>query len=265
MAAREVATWLEAAHESRELMRPPNKLLHWFKRNREAFLDAHVDAADWQGRMLSGATYAFWAATRPIMAAHCRGVVLDAGSGRGAWRRTILDTATTYESIEFAPRHDHVPTWIGDVCEMSQVPDARYDTVVCHQVLEHVRRPVAALGHMHRVLKPGGLLIVSVPHLSRRHELPNDYFRYTQEGLASTMSDAGFCVERIVAYGGVLAFVHHQTSMLVPGLLAGIPVIGRLLVALNAALSWSVVKLDEALDRARLLPTGVIAVGRRGA
>lgn len=247
------------------MTRRPNKLLHWFKRNREAFLDAHVDAADWQGRMLSGATYAFWAASRPIMAAHCRGLVLDAGSGRGAWRRTILDTATTYESIELAPRHDHVPTWIGDVCQMSQVPDARYDTVVCHQVLEHVRKPAAALEHMCRVLKPGGRLIVSVPHLSRRHELPHDYFRYTQEGLASTMSDAGFSVDRIVAYGGVLAFVHHQTSMLVPGLLAGVPVIGPLLVALNAALSLGVVKLDEVLDRARLLPTGVIAVGRRGA
>jgi SAM-dependent methyltransferase len=213
--------------------------------------------------MLSGATYAFWAATQPIMAAHCRGLVLDAGSGRGAWRRTILRTATTYESIDLAPRHDHVPTWIGDVCAMSQVPDARYDTVVCHQVLEHVRRPADALEHIRRVLKPGGLLIVSVPHLSRRHELPNDYFRYTQEGLASLMSDAGLAVERVVAYGGVFAFVHHQTSMLVPGLVAGVPLIGPLLTTLNAGLSWTVVRLDELLDRARLLPAGVIAVGRK--
>ena len=118
---------------------------------------------------------------------------------------------------------------------------------------------------MRRVLKPRGVLIVSVPHLSRRHELPHDYFRYTQEGLASAMSDTGFIVERIVAYGGLLAFVHHQTSMIVPGLVAGVPVVGRLLVTLNALLSWSVVRLDELLDRARLLPTGVIAIGRRAA
>jgi SAM-dependent methyltransferase len=245
--------------------RPQHSVLGWFKRSREAFLDAHSDAADWQARMLSGTTYALWAAARPIMAAHCRGVVLDAGSGRGAWRRTILETATAYESIDAAPRHDHVPTWIGDVCEMAQVPAERYDTVVCHQVLEHVRRPASALEHMHRVLKPGGALIVSVPHLSRRHELPHDYFRYTQEGLASAMSDAGLSVERIVAYGGVFAFMHHQTSLLVPGLLAGVPVLGRLLVTLNAAMSWSVVRFDEWLDRARLLPTGVIGIGRKAA
>lgn len=213
--------------------------------------------------MLSGTTYALWAAVQPLMAEHCRGLVLDAGSGRGAWRRVILETATAYESIDVARRHDHVPTWIGDVCQMSQVPDARYDTVVCHQVLEHVRTPAAALAHLRRVLKPGGALIVSVPHLSRRHELPHDYFRYTQEGLASAMADAGFAVERIVAYGGLLAFVHHQVSIVLPGLVAGVPVIGPLLVAANALLSWIVVKADEALDRARLLPTGVVGIGRR--
>jgi hypothetical protein len=51
--------------------------------------------------------------------------------------------------------------------------------------------------------------------------------------------------------------------MLVPGLLAGLPVIGPLLITLNAALSWSVVRLDELLDRPRLLPTGVIGIGLR--
>lgn len=233
------------------------------KRSREAFLDAHSDAADWQARMLSGTTYALWAAARPLMAAHCRGIALDAGSGRGAWRRVILHTATAYESIEVAPRHDHVPTWIGDLCDMPQVPEARYDTIVCHQVLEHVRRPAAALEHMRRVLKPGGALIISVPHLSRRHELPHDYFRFTQEGLGSAMSDAGFIVEHIVAYGGLLAFLHHQVSMIVPGLLAGVPLLGRFLVTLNAPVSWGVVKLDELLDRTRLLPAGVIAIGRK--
>jgi SAM-dependent methyltransferase len=244
---------------------PEDNVLGWLKRNREAFLDAHSDAADWQSRMLSGTTYALWAAARPIMAAHCRGLVLDAGSGRAAWRRVILETATSYESIDHAPRHDHVPTWLGDVCEMSQVPDARYDTIVCHQVLEHLRRPADALAHMRRVLKPGGVLIVSVPHLSRRHELPHDYSRYTQEGLTSLMLDAGFAVEGIVAYGGLLTFVHHQTSLIMPGLVAGLPVIGRLLVTLNALFSWSVVKIDELVDRARLLPTGVIGIGRRAA
>ena len=96
--------------------------MSWLKRNREAFLDAHPDAADWMSRMLSGATYALWVAALPLMREHCRGLVLDAGSGRGAWRSTIVQGGADYESIDVAPRHDHVPTWIGDICAMPQVP-----------------------------------------------------------------------------------------------------------------------------------------------
>src|SRR4026209_2856194 len=106
----------------------------WLKRSREAFLDSHPDAADWQSLVCSGTTYSLWGMSRPWMREHCRGLVLDAGSGRGAWRRSILETAAGYEYIDVAPRHDHAPTWVGDICSMSQVPDGRYDSVVCHQV-----------------------------------------------------------------------------------------------------------------------------------
>ena len=42
-------------------------------------------------------------------------------------------------------------------------PDAHFDVVLSNQVLEHVRDPQAAIADMHRLLKPGGSLIVSFP------------------------------------------------------------------------------------------------------
>jgi SAM-dependent methyltransferase len=237
----------------------------WLKRNREAFLDAHGDVKDWRSRFFSGTTYALWEASREPMRKWCKGLVLDAGSGRGAWRSLILQSAETYESIDMAPRHDHVPTWIGDLCTMNQVPDGRYDAAVCHQVLEHVRHPAQAIEQLSRVLKPGGTLILSVPHLSRRHELPHDYYRFTQEGLAVLLRDAGLEIDDISAYGGVLSFLHHQVSMLVPGMFAGLPLIGTLLLACNAPLSWGIARIDRFIDRSRLLPTGVIAVASKPA
>jgi SAM-dependent methyltransferase len=237
----------------------------WLKRSREAFLDAHGDATEWRSRLFSGTTYALWEASRAPMRSFCRGLVLDAGSGRGAWRSLILESAQGYESIDMAPRHDHAPTWIGDICTMTEVPDHRYDTVVCHQVLEHVRHPSQAVKHMSRVLKPGGTLILSVPHLSRRHELPHDYYRFTQEGLGVLLSDAGLEIGQITAYGGVLSFLHHQASMIVPGMFAGLPLIGTVFLACNAPLSWCAVWLDRLIDRSRLLPTGVVAIASRPA
>jgi SAM-dependent methyltransferase len=237
----------------------------WLKRNREAFLDAHGDVKDWRSRLFSATTYALWEASHEPMRRRCKGLVLDAGSGRGAWRSLILESAEQYESIDMAPRHDHVPTWIGDLCAMTDVPDCRYDGAVCHQVLEHVRHPDQAIRELTRVLKPGGTLIVSVPHLSRRHELPNDYYRFTQEGLAVLLRDAGLDIDRISAYGGLLSFLHHQVSMIVPGMFAGLPVVGTLFLACNAPVSWGVTRLDRLIDRSRLLPTGVVAIASKPA
>lgn len=37
-------------------------------------------------------------------------------------------------------------------------PDASFDVVFCHQVLQHVKDPVGILKEMHRVAKPGGIV-----------------------------------------------------------------------------------------------------------
>ncbi|MHB8470245.1 MAG: class I SAM-dependent methyltransferase [Gaiellaceae bacterium] len=50
----------------------------------------------------------------------------------------------------------------GDLTELS-VMDGRFDYVICHRVLEHVLDDRAALSEIRRVLRPGGVLSVSVP------------------------------------------------------------------------------------------------------
>lgn len=237
----------------------------YLKKNREAFLDRAADVRCWESRLFSGTTYSLWRASVKPMRQSCIGLVLDAGCGRGSWRGMIQETAAGYESIDIARRGNASPTWIGDITAMSQVPDARYDAIVCHQVLEHVRRPWLALNEFYRVLKPGGIVLVSVPHLNRRHELPHDYFRFTQEGLSVLLEDAAFVGVEVQPFGGVFAFLHHQLSFFFPGLFTGVPLLGKMSSAINAPVSWLTVMLDQIIDRPRLMPAGVLAVATKPA
>lgn len=241
----------------------PGFVLEWMKYRREAFLDKHSSADDWLAFSFSAATLAKWRASRGPTRSVCSGTVLDAGSGRGAWENIVRRNGAEYHSVELAPRGDHSPTWRADICDMPQVPSNTYDAIICHQVLEHVTRPAAALAEMHRVVKPGGALVISVPHLSRRHELPNDFFRFTPEGMAALAGQAGLEIVEGQTYGGPLSFLHHQASMIFPGVLAGIPVLGPLAILANLPFTWGFLYLDRLLDRSALLPLGVILVARK--
>jgi ubiquinone/menaquinone biosynthesis C-methylase UbiE len=227
---------------------------------REAFLDRHSSAEDWRNKFFSGNTWCLWRAAKPLMAIGCRGLVLDAGAGRGGWRSTVLRTASQYESLDLAARGAAVPDWTGDLTAMPQVPTRRFDSIVCHQVLEHVKDPMAAATEMARVLKPGGLAVISAPHLSRRHELPNDYYRFTPEGLCHVLESAGFTVKLVKPYGGPLSFLHHQVSTAVLSPTAMIPVLGDILAAAMAPISVLIGAIDRCIDLWSLAPAGVVVL-----
>src|SRR3989344_4613287 len=65
-------------------------------------------------------------------------------------------------------------------------------TVRFNNVLEHCSTPPQLLREINRVLKPGGVLIGTVPFIIQIHQEPHDYFRYTEYCLRNLFKDAGF-------------------------------------------------------------------------
>jgi SAM-dependent methyltransferase len=79
--------------------------------------------------------------------------------------------------------------------------DSSFDMVLSTQVLEHVVDPARYLAECFRLLKPGGSLVLSTHGIMYYHPDPVDYWRWTSEGLARIVEQAGF---RVVETRGVL-------------------------------------------------------------
>jgi SAM-dependent methyltransferase len=71
----------------------------------------------------------------------------------------------------------------GDLTEIP-ISDSQLDGVVLTEVLEHCKDPVRALAEVHRVLRPGGLLLVTSPFIWSWHGTNSysDYWRFTRQG-----------------------------------------------------------------------------------
>jgi predicted SAM-dependent methyltransferase len=92
--------------------------------------------------------------------------------------------------------------------------DGGYSGILCSEVLEHVARPWIAVKELHDMLVPGGWIIITVPFGFHRHAYPNDYYRYTDQGLKVLLDDAGF-VDYSFEYAGntVLSLKNHSEQV----------------------------------------------------
>jgi SAM-dependent methyltransferase len=85
------------------------------------------------------------------------------------------------------------------------VADASFDAVLSTQVLEHVVDPATYLAECHRVLRPGGRLLLSTHGLMVYHPDPVDYWRWTCAGLERIVIEAGFELVRFEGIMGLAA------------------------------------------------------------
>ena len=82
-------------------------------------------------------------------------------------------------------------------------PDASFDAVLSTQVLEHVADPAVYLHECARVLRPGGRLLLSTHGIFYFHPDPNDFWRWTCQGLERIIGDAGLDVVRLEGIFGM--------------------------------------------------------------
>ena len=135
-------------------------------------------------------------------------LILDAGAGDCIYKH--LFSHVKYECADIC-KIDRKYGDITYICDLSSipVPDNKYDAVIFTQVLEHISEPKVVLKELHRILKPGGKLFLSAPLFYEEHEIPYDYYRYTQFGLKYLLEAVNLQVEKVdwlEGYFGVLSY-----------------------------------------------------------
>ena len=131
--------------------------------------------------------------------------VLDLGCGTGRFAAALAVEGRRVLAVDPAPDVRLAPSGATLVGSAERVPlaDRSVGTVMIRDVIEHLD-DAKALAECHRVLQPGGLLLVLVPAWpslwSVRDERAGHLRRYTRRTLRRVVSDAGFDVVTLRGY-----------------------------------------------------------------
>jgi len=90
-------------------------------------------------------------------------------------------------------------TIIADLTKPNEISSNQFDCIICTHVLHHIFDLVKSVSELYRILKPGGVLLVAVPHVSMCNPSLHELWRFTPEGLHVLLSKV-FGAENVTVY-----------------------------------------------------------------
>jgi SAM-dependent methyltransferase len=158
---------------------------------------------------------------------------------------------------------------VADVHDLNNFDDDSYESIILFEVLEHLHSPHVALDELFRVLAPGGTLLLSTRFIYPFHGEPNDYYRFTEQGLRFLLSK--FEIEEIVpesttagAVGVVLERIGRQTETLGIRQLAVLWFIAsRIMIALSFVLTSQYTTIHKSERISQIASSGYYVACRK--
>jgi len=139
---------------------------------------------------------------KALIPKYAKGLTLDVGGGTSKYRDIIDSYVDKYLVSDLYPL-DGVD-YVEDARKLGH-KDKTFDTILSFQLLEHVDDTKAVVTEIYRVLKNGGIAIVTTPFLGAEHGHPSDFHRFTTEGLSWYFKEAGFKTLELGKQGSTLA------------------------------------------------------------
>ena len=128
----------------------------------------------------------------------------------GGYARRFGREVSAVDVLDIYPANPEA-TVIADLTAADGIPSDSYDCFILTQTLQFILEPRAALGHAHRVLRPGGVLLATVPTVSRvirEFDYLSDFWRFTTASCSALFSERfGATQVRVEGRGNVLVSI----------------------------------------------------------
>lgn len=176
--------------------------------------------------------------------------ILDVGCGNGWYLIKLRELG--YKHLY---AHDVVPvhkeyleskgiTFFGGPVEQSGLGDLNYDCIRLEHVLEHMPDPISSLRYLAKLLRPGGLIVITVPNFSSlafrlfkdsfvHLDLPRHLFHFTPKALKLLADILGLRIIRLHGDGYWAGFAGSFSSWFLkqgrswPGIILSHPLVSR--------------------------------------
>jgi peptidoglycan/xylan/chitin deacetylase (PgdA/CDA1 family)/SAM-dependent methyltransferase len=110
--------------------------------------------------------------------------------------------------------HSKRATIIADLTRPNLLPSNYYDCVICTHVLHLVKDLPKIVSELHRILRPGGILLAAVPMTDAVQPWWHELWRFTPEGLQAILADA-FGTKQVAVRG-------YGNSLIAAGIMRGL-------------------------------------------
>ncbi len=150
---------------------------------------------------------------------HLQGTaILDVGCGQGhysTWLKMQQPSLsiTAIDHLVLPDTQDFMYLQL-DLEQAIPLPDNSFDTILAFDIIEHIAQEASFINQLHRLCKPGGMLVGSVPHdndaflpaynltFYHRSDLTHKRY-YVPASLEKALNTAGFSVVTLDGKGGV--------------------------------------------------------------